>query len=106
LGADLVETGAPCRAPGGRRIDADTGAILGWAYVLEGSRLGANLILKTVEAAKDPEMLTATRFLRHGRGENFWASFKAALSQIDHDEDAIARACAGACAAFKCFAMP
>jgi heme oxygenase len=92
-------------APGGRRIDAETGAILGWTYVLEGSRLGAGLILKTVESTKDPGILIATRFLRHGRGENFWGSFKAALSQIDNDEAAIANACAGACAAFKYFAM-
>jgi heme oxygenase len=105
LGADLEETAPLHRAPAPQRVDADIGAILGWAYVLEGSRLGAGLILRTVETVEDPGMLIATRFLRHGRGENFWASFKGALSQIDNDEDAIARACAGACAAFKCFAM-
>ncbi|SFK66634.1 heme oxygenase [Methylocapsa palsarum] len=104
--AGLSAPVAPYLAAGGQRIDAGAGAILGWAYVLEGSRLGAGLILKTMESAKDPEVRIATRFLRHGRDENFWGSFKAALSQIDNDESAIADACAAACAAFRCFATP
>ena len=36
---------APCS------IDADAGTMLGWAYVLEGSRMGAPGILQAVEAS-------------------------------------------------------
>jgi heme oxygenase len=84
-------------------IDVDAGTIFGWCYVLEGSRLGARLILRTVEASDDPEVRGTTRFLSHGAGTNFWASFTRALSQIDHDEAAIAKACAAARTAFQCF---
>ena len=84
-------------------IDTDIGSILGWSYVLEGSRLGARLILQSVEKSQDPVVRSATRFLRHGEGENLWGSFQSALSQIDGDAVAIAQASAAANAAFRCF---
>jgi heme oxygenase len=85
-------------------IDEDTGTILGWSYVLEGSRLGARQILRAVEANGDPDIRRATRFLRHGEGKDFWGSFKAALAQIDQDGVAIAKACTAAIIAFEWFA--
>jgi heme oxygenase (biliverdin-IX-beta and delta-forming) len=103
LAADLNALGVrACPSPV-HAIDADAGTILGWSYVLEGSRLGARLILQTVEASGDPDVRGASRFLRHGEGRNFWASFRAVLSQIDHDAVATANACAAATAAFKYF---
>jgi heme oxygenase len=84
-------------------IENDAGTIFGWSYVLEGSRLGARQILKIVEISGAAEIRSATRFLRHGHGNNFWESFKLALSEIDHDEIAIPKACAAANAAFHCF---
>jgi heme oxygenase (biliverdin-IX-beta and delta-forming) len=86
-----------------RATASDIGTILGWCYVLEGSRLGARGILKVVVASEDPQVRAATRFLRHGDDKDLWGSFKAALSRIDNDAIAIARACAAANAAFKCF---
>ena len=85
-------------------IDSDIGSIMGWSYVLEGSRLGARLILQSVEKSDDPAVRSATRFLRHGEGKNLWGSFQTALSQIDGDVVAIGRACSAANAAFQCFA--
>ena len=84
-------------------IAPDIGTMLGWDYVLEGSRLGAALILRTVETSDDPRVRGATRFLSHGDGQSFWSSFKAMLARIDQDDDAIARACAAAVQAFERF---
>ncbi len=96
LGGQQI-TASPCA------IESDIGTIMGWSYVLEGSRLGARLILQFVEKSVDPAVRSATHFLRHGEGENLWGSFQAALSQIDGDGVAITRACAAANAAFQCF---
>ena len=84
-------------------IDADAGTILGWSYVLEGSRLGARVILRIVESSNEPEVRSATRFLRHGDGEDLWTSFKVALSRIDGDGAAVTRAGVAAKIAFGCF---
>ena len=84
-------------------IDSDIGSVLGWSYVLEGSRLGAHLILRSVANSDDAVVRSATRFLRHGEGNNLWGSFQTVLSQIDGNAVAIRRACLGANAAFAYF---
>jgi heme oxygenase len=84
-------------------IGADTGTLLGWAYVLEGSRLGARLIHQIVEASAGRDLQNATRFIRHGENGNYWKTFTAALSQIDQDDIAIASAGVAAQTAFECF---
>jgi heme oxygenase len=100
---DLAALSVPqCQQPSSV-VESDIGSIMGWSYVLEGSRLGARLILRSVEKSEDPIVRSATRFLRHGEGENLWASFQSALSQIDGDVLAISRACLAANAAFDCF---
>ena len=40
----------------------DQGAVLGTMYVLEGSRLGARFLLKTVLASPDPVVAGATNY--------------------------------------------
>jgi heme oxygenase (biliverdin-IX-beta and delta-forming) len=103
LVADLKELGI-CPGPSGNCvIEADIGTMLGWAYVLEGSRGGARLIRRIVESSGDSDLLKATRFIRHGENENYWRTFAAALSQIDQDDNAIARAGIAAQTAFACF---
>jgi heme oxygenase (biliverdin-IX-beta and delta-forming) len=103
LAADLNELGV-CEGPSYPcAIDADHGTLLGWGYVLEGSRLGTRLIRPMVEATGDPDLLNAIRFLRHGENEDFWKTFTRTLAQIDHDENAIARAGIAAEIAFGCF---
>jgi heme oxygenase len=84
-------------------ISDDIGTLLGWSYVLEGSRLGARFILKQIEQTQDQELIGATRFLRPGAGMDLWASFNAALSRIDNDPSAIERAGEAARLAFGCF---
>lgn len=64
-------------------------AVLGTLYVLEGSRLGAAYLLKTVARSDDPIVSGNTRFLSHGAGQHFWPSFLATLEQaeaIDADD--------------------
>jgi heme oxygenase len=103
LVADLEELGV-CPGPSGNCvIEADIGTMLGWAYVLEGSRMGARLIRRIVESSGDSDLLKATRFIRHGENVNYWRTFAAALSQIDQDDNAIARAGIAAETAFACF---
>ena len=103
LADDLFALGAALPPSREFQIANDTATILGWSYVLEGSRFGASVILRKVEVSAPAEIRAATRFLRHGLGENYWNSFKIALALIDHDPEAIARASEGACAAFECF---
>ena len=100
---DLLALGAALPPSREFLIANDTATILGWSYVLEGSRLGASVILRKVEVSALPEIRAATRFLRHGLGENYWNSFKIALERIDADPEAIAIACEAARAAFECF---
>jgi len=76
--ADLDGEFDPLPPPG----PLDLGGVLGTMYVLEGSRLGARLLLNTVEESADPEIVVATAYLRHGAGQGLWPSFLAALE--DH----------------------
>ncbi|MDB5412654.1 MAG: heme oxygenase [Rubritepida sp.] len=68
LAEDLAALGQPM--PEGHTIRLASGAeALGAAYVLEGSRLGAAMLLRQI-----PEGLP-TAFLRHGHKERLWQSF-------------------------------
>jgi heme oxygenase (biliverdin-IX-beta and delta-forming) len=49
--------------------------VIGTMYVLEGSRLGAKVLLKAVAASADSTIMGATRYLRHGVGLHLWRSF-------------------------------
>jgi heme oxygenase (biliverdin-IX-beta and delta-forming) len=83
--------------------------MLGIMYVLEGSRMGARVILARIAEAPDSEILGATAFLRHGFGRRFWPTF---LDRLEHNLPARAnpaRAIAGAQLAFgmfECALMP
>ena len=76
LTADLAALGMAAAPPGvvptcGRGAEA-----LGAAYVLEGSRLGAAVLLRLVA----PGLPTA--FLRHGTGQGLWRSFLVQLALV------------------------
>ena len=70
---------------GGRpgRLDlpelTDRSAMLGTLYVLEGSRLGAAYLLRTVRQSSDPLVSGNTAFLGHGVGRHFWPGYLAVL---------------------------
>ena len=104
LVSDLRELGAPRFLPSWNSPSPPTTApSWGWSYVLEGSRLGAQVIAGMINGRADEKILSATRFLRHGIGEHLWDSYKGALASIDGNPAAILKACAGAEAAFECF---
>ena len=84
-------------------IGSSIGTILGWTYVLEGSRHGARIVLRALLAAGDSDVLLATRFPRHGEGTDFWSSYQNALHRIDDSPTGIEDACTGATAAFALF---
>jgi heme oxygenase len=105
LAGDLIQLGVsfPCLRK--ITIGSDHGTLLGWSYVSEGSRLGAHMILRAaINGHANEQIMSATKFLRHGVGEHLWDSYRATLARIDGDPVAISKACAGAEAAFKCFA--
>ena len=71
-------------------------------YALESSRLGATALLNTVKRSADPAVVSATAYLRHGAGHDFWQSFLTVLeshSATLHESSAID----GAVQAFEMF---
>ena len=75
--------------------------LLGVAYVLEGSRLGGQVLLRRALENPDPAAREATHYLRHGVGADLWPRFVAQLEgRVSEVDDAIA----GARAAFGLFA--
>ncbi|UJQ95245.1 biliverdin-producing heme oxygenase [Mariluticola halotolerans] len=54
-------------------IRVTLGAFAGAIYVLEGSRLGAKVLLRQLDAQADRDLPVA--FLSHGADEKFWPSF-------------------------------
>jgi heme oxygenase (biliverdin-IX-beta and delta-forming) len=56
-----------------------SGDILGTMYVLEGSRLGAKVLLRRTLESPHIERLEACAYLSHGAGSNLWQSFLTAL---------------------------
>jgi heme oxygenase len=103
LATDLEALGVRLPFYGALTIDSDVGSMLGWSYVLEGSRLGARVILETVMTSPEATIRRTTSFLRHGEGKQLWESFKVELGKMDRDPPAIARACTSANAAFQYF---
>lgn len=75
----------------------------GTLYVLEGSRLGAKLLLRRVLGHADPVVRGATRYLAHGTARDFWPSFVERLEASDAVRQAPEQAIAGARAAFLAF---
>ncbi len=100
--ADLDALGAAPGYPVLAQVGGDAEQF-GFLYVLEGSRLGAAVVLRATEAAGDPRMLRATRYLRHGEGRRFWPSFLAQLETSPAVAHAPDEAIAGARAAFSLF---
>lgn len=98
LGRDAQATvSVPPMTPGG---------VLGTMYVLEGSRLGAKFLLKTIADSADPRIGEATAYLGHGAGKRLWQSFLSRLQSEEAceepcDEDEMIEAARAAFAAFE-----
>ena len=72
LMADLRALGAACPPPAAVELPAQDAALIGTAYVLEGSRLGGAALARTVPAPLRP---AATAYLEHGAGARLWPRF-------------------------------
>jgi heme oxygenase len=73
--ADLGGTPDPLPSP----APLDFAGVLGTMYVLEGSRLGASFLIKSVSRSPDPAVAEATAYLGHGEGRRLWPTFLAQL---------------------------
>jgi heme oxygenase (biliverdin-IX-beta and delta-forming) len=82
----------------------DLGGMLGTMYVLEGSRLGAKVLLRAIAQSADPVVTNATAYLRHGAGRQLWPSFLAVLEHHAATLPGEASAVDGALTAFDWFA--
>jgi len=86
LQADLAGLGTPAISdPRAAGIDSPTSPrLLGIAYVLEGSRLGAQYLARDAAASRDPVVHGNMRFLTHGMGRRLWPTFLDVLeSRVD-----------------------
>jgi heme oxygenase (biliverdin-IX-beta and delta-forming) len=100
LDIDIDPLPVPDLASRGRDCAAD---LLGIAYVLEGSRMGARIILSRVAETPDGAIIGATAFLRHGFGKRFWPTFLATLENDPQARGQPVRVSAAAQMAFGMF---
>jgi len=96
LAEDLADLGLSCESLAAPTFRSEAG-LLGAAYVLEGSRLDARVVLGRV----GPE--SPTRYLSHGEGMKFWPNFLAVLERSADVRRAPHLAVAAARAAFTLF---
>ena len=96
---DLVP---PAALPSKLRIE-NRDAALGLLYVLEGSRLGAKILLRRARASRDPLVRTATAYLAHGEDRPFWQTYLKTLERIEERGLDTTRLVQGARAAFALF---
>lgn len=87
----------PCQAPPEMRGEAFQ---FGVSYVLEGSRLGARVLL---DRATGPGIRQAMRYLAHGAGLSLWQTFVNRLEASSAVQMELQEALAGATAAFHSF---
>jgi heme oxygenase len=78
-------------------------SVFGMLYVLEGSRLGARVVLREAQARLSPAVRAATRYLSHGQGQPLWPTFLQRLEASPHVCRDPEQAVLGARAAFQLF---
>lgn len=76
--ADLASVGGTERPLAQPSLDRHFD-LLGTLYVLEGSRLGAAYLIRSVQRSADPRVSSATAYLGHGAGLKLWPSFVTVL---------------------------
>lgn len=101
--ADLARVGGANRAS--ESVDRlSRNAVFGALYVLEGSRLGAKYLLRSVAQSSDPVIASATAYLRHGAGQPLWQDFLHMLARQPFSPEDETEVIAGAQTAFSIFA--
>lgn len=78
--------------------------VVGCLYVLEGSRLGSRVLLRSVVECDGLLCCAATRYLSHGMGHGLWTSFLAFLDEQPFTRGETERAVAAAAMTFELFA--
>lgn len=79
--SDLNSLGSQAQPLALRRTAPTPAEVFGILYVLEGSRLGAQVLLEQVLASNDESVRRASAYLRHGEGQSsLWRSF---LQQLE-----------------------
>lgn len=100
LRGDLAALGGCYRQTRIAPVD-DEAAAFGALYVLEGSRLGGQVLARMAEASADDGVRGATRYFRHGQGAGLWRSF---IEALEHSPGVRARPDHAAKAARDAFA--
>jgi heme oxygenase len=77
--------------------------LFGALYVLEGSRLGARVLIQRLQAAPNPPPRSTMRYLRHGEGQSLWRTFLEKLESSAAVRRSPADVILGARLAFACF---
>lgn len=72
---DLATLGLEARRMTLPQLPSDEASLLGALYVLEGSRLGARLLMRRVSASSETRLQSATIYLSHGHECRLWQSF-------------------------------
>jgi heme oxygenase len=103
LRADLTDLGITDVAAATAPPLAGAARMFGALYVLEGSRLGARLLVPDLLAGGSTRVRAATRYLRHGEGHRLWQSFLAHLESSQPVRECPDEAIAGARMAFALF---
>lgn len=102
---DLAELGQPLPAAGEARRDGahfDLATALGWLYVVEGSKLGAAILLKLTEKLGLSAECGARHLAAHPDGRaRHWREFTAVLDGQAFSEEDEARVAAGARQGFE-----
>lgn len=101
--SDLAGLAAPVVSLPLPNREIETATIFGIVYVLEGSRLGAQVLVRYVLASKDPMVADNVRYLQHGLQEQLWQSFLVQLETVPDVSLNIHRAVEGALFAFLAF---
>ena len=82
LDADLSAMGERAAGPVRQWLPKSVPEALGALYVLEGSRLGARILLRRASASPDPRVSRNLRYLRHGQDQPLWPDFLEVLENI------------------------
>jgi heme oxygenase (biliverdin-IX-beta and delta-forming) len=103
LRGDLADLGITDVAAATAPPLAGAARMFGALYVLEGSRLGAKMLVGDLLAGGSARVRAATRYLRHGEGHRLWQSFLAHLECSQEVRACPGEAIAGARTAFALF---
>jgi heme oxygenase len=83
LERDLQILGIPVPVPVVVHVTDDEARLFGRLYVLEGSRLGSRILVKSAHANAAPSVSAATNYLEHGAGADFWEAFLVRLERSE-----------------------